>query len=200
MSWISSTLDSFFNPQKGYDEAAKKMEQYWKQAQQFQEPYRQAGVDQLPILTGAQSALLDPSKLLGEWMGTYEASPYAQKSISNATDAGMNAASSMGLIGSSPAITNIQNSAGDIMNKDRQQYLDDLMNKYMTGIGVGQNIYGIGAQTAGNMGNQALNVGQNMGQAAYGSQNAQGDMLAQMMAMAAKMYMQKQTGGTPMYG
>lgn len=195
MGW----LDSFFNPQKGYDAAAKQMDKYWKEAQNYQKPYHEAGLNQLPILTGAQSSLLDPSQLLSQWMDTYETSPYAKKSISNATASGLDAASSMGLMGSSPAITNIQNSSSDIMNADRDKYLNDLMQKYMAGIGIGQNIYGTGAQTAGNLGQQALGVGQNMGQAAYGSKNAPGDMFAQMLSLGAKLAMQSQMGGMPMY-
>lgn len=201
MSWLSgipvvgNAVDSFLHPEEGYKDAAKKMEEAWRQAQGFQEPYRQAGVDQLGRLNQAENSLLDPSALLAKWMGSYETSPYAKKSMENATASGLDAASSMGLMGSSPALKNIQTSSSDIMNADRQQYLNDMMQKYMAGIGIGQNMYGIGASTAGNMGNQAIGVGQNLGQAAYGAKNAPGDMLANLLAMGAKMYMQSQTGG-----
>lgn len=201
MSWLSgipvvgNAIDSFLHPEEGYKDAAKKMEQAWRQAQGFQEPYRQAGLDQMGRLNSAENALLDPSALLGKWMEGYQTSPFAQKSIQNATASGLDAASSMGLMGSSPALKNIQTSAGDIMNADRQQYLNDLMQKYMAGIGIGQNMYGIGASTAGNMGNQAIGVGENLGQAAYGARNAPGDMLKNLLAMGAKMYMQSQMGG-----
>ena len=215
MSWLSAIpgvgkgIDSFLHPERGYEDAAKEMEKAWQQAQQFaqqgigyQEPFRQAGLDQLGRLNSAENSLLDPSKLLAQWMGDYTTSPYAQRSIENAKSAGMDAASSMGLSGSNAAVSNIQNSASDIMNADRQTYLNDMMQKYMAGIGIGQNMYGIGASTAGNMGNmmshmgdQAMNFGQNMGQAAYGARNAPGDMLKNLLAMGAKMYMQSQTGG-----
>ncbi len=189
MSWLGSSIDSFLNPGKGYKDASKALEKAWNEAKELQEPYRQAGLDQLGTLTGAESALLDPSKLLADWMSTYETSPYAQKSMENATASGLDAASSMGLMGSSAAINNVQNSAGYIMDQDRDKYLNDLMQKYMTGIGIGQNIYGIGANTAGNMGQQAMSMGQGMGQAAYGQQAAPGNQLMNLISMGAMLSM-----------
>lgn len=195
MSWISSipvvgsSIDSFLHPEEGYKAAAKQMEQAWRQAQGFQQPYRQAGLDQLNRLNSAENSLLDPSTLLNKWMGSYTTSPYAKRSMDNAKASGLDAASSMGLLGSNSAISNIQNSSSDIMNADRQQFLNDLMQKYMTGIGIGQNIYNTGAATAGNMGNQALSVGQNLGQAAYGEKNAPGDMLGNLMRLGAMFFM-----------
>lgn len=182
-------IDSFLNPGKGYKDASKELEKAWNEAKQYQQPYQQAGVDQLGRLTGAEDALLDPTKLLADWMSSYETSPYAQKSMENATASGLDAASSMGLMGSSAAINNVQNSAGYIMDQDRNQYLDDLMKKYMAGIGVGQNIYNTGAATAGQMGNQVMGYGQGMGQAAYGQQAAGGNQFMNLAAMAAMLSM-----------
>src|ERR1700723_2433224 len=165
MSWISSIpivggpLDSMLHPERGYKDAAEQMQKFWQQAQGFEKPYMEAGTNQLPQLQGAEKSLMDPSGLLAKWMGSYNMSPYAEKSMSNAKSAGLDAASSMGLMGSSSALQNIQNSSSDIMNADRQQYLADLMQKYMTGIGVGQDIYKTGATSAGNLAKGALGVG-----------------------------------------
>lgn len=194
MSWISGIpvvgkgIDSFLNPDQGYKDAAKQMQQYFQQAQNYQEPYRAQGMNQMGRLFSAEDQLLDPSKLLAKWMGSYEESPFAQKSMANAKESGLDAASSMGLMGSSPAITNIQNSSGDIMNADRQQYMNDMMQKFMAGIGISQNMFNTGAATAGNMGNQAMQMGGNMGEMAYGAANAPGDRLAQILHDAAKGY------------
>lgn len=200
MSWTDfipggNMIDSMLHPEAGYDEAAKKMQEAWQQAQGFQMPYNTAGQGQLPILQGAQSRLLDPSSLLADWMSKYEMSPFAKKSMENAKESGLGAASSMGLMGSSAALNNIQNSSSDIMNADRQQFLNDLMHKFLSGIGIGQDIYKTGAATAGNMGNQALGVGENLGQAAYGSKTAPGNLLKDMLAMGAKALMASQGGG-----
>src|SRR4029078_121099 len=168
---VGNAIDSFLHPEAGYKAAGDEMQKAWQQAQQFQQqslqrqeqglnqslgyqqPFQTAGTAQLPILNNAESQLLNPSDLLAKWMQSYSMSPFAQTSMSNAKNAGLEAASSMGLMCSSPALKNIQQSSADIMNADRQQFLNDLMQKYMTGIGIGQNIYGIGGQTAGNMGN-----------------------------------------------
>lgn len=189
ISGIGSAVDSFWHPEKGYKDAAKAMQNAWRQAQGFQQPFVDAGTDQIGRLKHTEDQLLSPSALLAEWMQDYETSPYAQRSMEKAKTAGLDAASSMGLMGSSTALNNIEQSAGDIMNADRQQYLNDLMQKFLAGIGIGQNIYNTGAATAGNMGNQALGVGENLGAAAYGARTAPGNLLKDMLAMGAKAYM-----------
>lgn len=200
MSWTDyvpggSMINSMLHPEAGYEEAAKKMQEAWKQAQGFQEPFRQAGLDQTGRLNTAENSLLDPSALLAQWMSKYQESPYAQKSMANAKEAGLGAASNMGLMGSSAALNNIQQSSSDIMNADRQQFLSDLMQKYMSGIGIGQNMFNTGAATAGNMGRQAIGVGENLGQAAYGAKTAPGALLKDMLAMGAKAFLASQGGG-----
>jgi hypothetical protein len=121
-------------------------------------------------------------------MDKYKTSPYAQRSMQNASASGLDAASSQGLLGSSAATQNIQQSSSDIMNKDRSEYLQDLMKKYMAGVGIGKDMYGIGATTAGNMSNQAMQMGGAMGQAKYGATNAPGDMARDLISAAAKAY------------
>jgi hypothetical protein len=186
ISGIGKGISSMFHPERGYKDAADELRKAWEQAQGFQRPYNEAGTSQLPFLTGAEGRLLDPSSLLSEWMGKYQESPYAKKFMENARESGLDAASSMGLMGSSSALNNIQQSSGDIMNADRQQFLNDLMQKYMTGIGIGQNIYGIGAQTAGNLGNQAMNYGGNSAEMAFGRRNAPGQNIRDLLGMGAK--------------
>jgi len=188
-------FNSFLHPEKGYEKAMKMMERFWQEALGFQKPYMEAGNRQLPILTGAQSELMDPTKMLGKWMESYETSPYAMRSMDNAKASGMDAASSMGLNGSNAAISNIQNSSSDIMNKDRQGFLDDLMNKYMKGVGIGQNIYNTGASTASNLGSQAMQMGENMAGGAFGKQNAPGQQFEKIMAMMMKMFGGMMGGG-----
>lgn len=181
-------IHSFWNPQEGYEDAAKEYEKYYNESKGFQEPFRQNGLDQTGRLNNAENSLLDPSKLLGEWMDKYKTSPYAQRSMQNASASGLDAASSQGLLGSSAATQNIQQSSSDIMNKDRSEYLQDLMQKYMAGIGIGQNMYGIGASTAQNMGNNAMNMGGAMGAAKYGAASAPGNMARDLISAGAKAY------------
>jgi hypothetical protein len=195
VSGVGKGISSMFHPERGYKDAQEEMRKAWEQAQQFQRPYAEAGQNQLPILTGAQGRLLDPTALLGEWMQKYQTSPYAQKSMENAKESGLGAASSMGLMGSSAALNNVQQSSSDIMNADRQAFLNDLMQKYMTGIGIGQDIYGKGATAAGNLGNQAMQYGGNAAEMAFGRRNAPGQNLKDLLAMGGKMAASYYGGG-----
>ena len=193
MSWLSNLL----HPGRGYDAAQDKLGQGWNQAQDFfnkgqglQQPFQQAGVDQIPGLSEAIKKLMNPADLQNEWSKGYETSPYAQQLMEGAKTEGLDAASSMGLMGSSAALGNIQNNSTNLMNADRQQYLQDLMQKYMTGIQGSQNLLSTGATTAGNMANQnmqmgtnAMNNAENMAGLEYGKQNAGSNMLKQIMGM-----------------
>lgn len=190
-----SFLDDLFNPSKPYEDAQNEMEDKWQQAQGFQQPYTDAGKNQIGQLNQAENNLLDPSSLLANWMGKYQTSPYAKQSMDNAKESGLDAASSMGLMGSSTAINNIQNSSSNIMNADRQQFLNDLMQKYLSGIGIGQNMFGTGATTAGNLGHEAVNVGGNTAEMAYGAAAAPQQLLKDLLASGAKAALMAGTGG-----
>ncbi len=184
-------LSSFLNPQKGYEDAEKVFRNFYDQSRGNMQPFIDQGKAQYGNLSGAEGALLDPESLLKKWMSGYQESPYAKQSMANARSGGLDAASSMGLLGSSSAINNIQNSASDIMNKDRSSYLQDLMDKYMKGVGIGQDLYGTGANMASQFGQLAHGFGQDIGGASYGAANAPGNLLGNLINMGANIY----TGG-----
>lgn len=190
-SGATNMLSSFFHPEKGYEDAEKQFRKFWEEAKGNMQPFINQGLAQYGNLTGAENALLNPETLLKKWMSGYEESPYAKKSLETARSGGLDAASSMGLLGSNAAIGNIQNSASDIMNQDRSAYLGDLMQKYLSGVGIGQNIYGTGAGMASNLGELSHRFGQDIGGARYGAANAPGNLLAQLINTAANVY----TGG-----
>lgn len=129
-----------------YDAASDQMKQYYQEGQGYLNPFLQA--------------LSDPQALQSQWTQGYETSPYAKQMQASAGQYGMDAASSMGLLGSSPALQAIQGGQSNIMAKDRQQYLGDLMQKYLAGAGI-----------AGQMQQGAMGMGQMMGQAAYGAES-----------------------------
>lgn len=156
-------LNSIFGKDP-YEEAQKQSNQGWHQAQQYQQPYQQQGLDQYGRLNQATGTLMNPAELQNQWASGYETSPYAKQLLGMNQSQGLDAASQMGLLGSSAALANIQQGAGHIVAQDRQQYLDDLMKKYMTGIGLGKDIYATGASTAANLGQQAISNGENMAQ------------------------------------
>lgn len=179
-------LESFLNPSRGYDQAGKELQKGWGEAKGFEMPFLNNGLDQTNRLNSAENNLLNPGAMQNQWAKGYEMSPYAQQLQQQAKSAGLDAASSQGLLGSSASINNIQQGASNIMQKDRQQYMNDLMQKYMAGIGIGQNMYGTGANMGGMMGGQALDVGSGMGSMAFGANKASGDQFKDLLNMAMK--------------
>lgn len=191
MSWLSS----FLHPERGYQAAQDQMQQYYSQAQQGMQPFMQEGQQAGEQLAPAMQKLLDPQGLQSEWMEGYETSPQAQLAQQQAQQQGLDAASSMGLMGSQPALQAIQGGMSNIGIQDRQNYLGDLMDKYKTGIGLGQNMYGTGAQMAGQSGQQAMQMGQDAAQMAYGQQNAPGQMFGNLLNTGLNLGTSYLTGG-----
>lgn len=172
MGW----LDSILNPGKAYDEAAKVMQQYYDQSTGQLRPYSEGGMQYGGQLKGAFDRLLNPAGLYDEWSKGYETSEAAKQAQEMARQGGLDAASSMGLFGSSPALRAIQAGTANIGLQDRQNYLNDLMNKYTTGLNLGQNIYGTGASAASSLANIGQQMGQNMAGIRYGQQSAPGNL------------------------
>ena len=169
--------------QKGYDES-KAIRQPW--INQGQE----AGGDLMAML----KKFMNPGQLENEWSQGYETSPYAKQLQSQAQSGGMDAASAMGLGGSSAALNNIQQTSGNIMQGDRQNYMNDLMQKYMQAMGIGQNMYGTGAGMAGQGAQGAQQFGQDQSGLEYNKNAAQGNMFGNMVGGAAAL------GGTILGG
>lgn len=147
MSWLSSWL----HPQRGYNAAQEQYDKYYNQAQGPLNEY--------------MKNLMDPQALQDKWMKGYKESEQAKNMEGMAQQHGLDAASSMGLMGSSPALSAIQAGTSQIGANDRQNYLNDLMDKYKTGAGV-----------AGQASQNAMNMGDRSGSMAYGQQNAGGDL------------------------
>src|SRR6267154_4531791 len=165
-------INSFLNPEDAYVEAQREAEKGWNESKGFQKPFVEKGLEQYPGLSEALKKIMNPQEMQNDWSQSYEQSPFAQQMLNMNRDQGLEAASSMGLMGSSGALGNIQQGAGNIVSRDRQQFLHDLMQKYMSGIGLGSNIYNTGASTAGNLGSQAMTHGGNMAGLKYGEQAA----------------------------
>jgi hypothetical protein len=173
-------FDSFFHPENSYKDAQEQLQKFFQQAMGYQQPYDEAGKNQIGKLNTAEDRLLHPDELLNEWTSGYETSPFAKQLLGQSKAAGLDAASSMGLNGSSAALGNIQNSAGNIVNSDRNSYLTDLMEKYMKGIGIGQNIFNTGATTAGHEADETLAHGDEMAKAKFGEDSAPGEIFGKL--------------------
>jgi hypothetical protein len=177
MSWLSN----FLHPEKGYKAAQEQLDKYFQQAQGNLQPYNQNGLDTYGKYSGAMDKLLNPTALQDEWVKNYKESELAKQNEAMASQSGLNAAQQMGLGGSSPALQAIQSGTAGIVAQDRQKYLDDLMQKYMTGIGIGSDIYGKGASAANSLSQNSMNMGQNSAQNQFNQTNAQGDMFGKLL-------------------
>ncbi len=178
---LFNMISSFFNPQKGYQKGQEQLNRYYNESQAHYQPYAQQGQEAYGGLSGAMNNLLNPAQLQGEWTKGYETSPYAQQLAGMAHQQGLESASSMGLMGSTPALNSLQQGTTNILNADRQTYLDDLMKKYMSGAQLAQGIYGTGAQAAGQMGQNAMNMGNESAGLAFGQQNAPGQLFGSLL-------------------
>lgn len=203
MSWTDyipggNMINSFLHPEDAYKDAENESNKSWQETQGYSKPWIDQGQAQYGRLNTATGDLLDPTGMENKWSTSYEKSPYAQQMLKENQGAGLDAASSMGLMGSSAAVNNIQTGAHNIVNQDRQQYMNDLMQKYMAGIGLGQNMYGTGANMAGTMAGLSNQHGDTMAGLKYGESAAPGALFGKFAGMAADAGLNYATGG--MYG
>lgn len=181
MSWFTDWM----HPKKAYEAQQKELEKYYNQAQGNLQPYNNNGQQAYGGINEAMQNLLNPQALQDQWSKGYQESDLAKQNEAMGTQHGLDAASSMGLMGSSPALQAIQSGTSGIVAQDRQKYLDDLLEKYKTGIGLGENIYNTGANAANSMSNNAMNMGQNSAQNQFNQQNAQGDLFGKLLGYGA---------------
>ncbi len=179
MSWLSS----FLHPGRGYEKGQEQLDKYYQQAQGYMQPYNQQGQAQYGNLDSIIRNLMDPTALNKKWIESYTESPQALQAENMAQQHGLDSASAMGLLGSNTALNALQSGTTQIGLDDRQNYLNDMMKKYMEAAGLSQGIYNTGAGMAGQMGNNAMNMGQNSAQMAYNQQNAGGNMLSGLLGL-----------------
>lgn len=180
---IGEILRSYFHPERGYEGAEDQLRKFYDEARGRAKPYLETGEAQVGPLTTAEKELLDPQTLLNKWIQGYSTSPYAQQLQREAQSTGLSGASAQGLLGSSSALQNIEQTGTDIMQKDRENYLRNLMEKYMTGINLGQNLYGVGANMTGAMNTLGQRTGENIAGTTYGRLTAPGNILTNLIQM-----------------
>jgi hypothetical protein len=188
-------INSFLHPEDAYKEAQKSANKGYGEAQGYQQPIINQGQAQYDPLNAAREKLMNPGALQNEWASQYETSPYAKQLLEQNQSAGLDAASSMGLNGSSAALGNIQTGAGNIQKEDRQQFLNDIMKKYMAGIGLGEDIYGAGANAASGSANRAFEHGNNIAGLKGSEVAAPGQLFGKLLGTAGNVGLNYATGG-----
>ena len=155
---------------KPYDKAMEQYQQWANKAQGTQQPFLDAGTGAIGNYQDWLEKQKDPTKFINDTMGQYSESPYAQYMQKQSLRAGQNAASASGMSGSTPLMQQMQQNAGNIASQDQNQWLQNVLG-INTQYGQGQNNLMTGGQNAANsLTNMYNNMGQQMGEAAYGKE------------------------------
>jgi hypothetical protein len=160
----------FGNSDKPYDKAMEQYQQWANKSQGTQQPFLDAGTGAIGNYQDWLEKQKDPTKFINDTMGQYSESPYAQYLQKQSLRAGQNAASAGGLSGSTPLMQQLQQNAGNISSQDQNQWLQNVLG-INTQYGQGQNNLMQGGQNAANsLTNMYNQMGQQMGEAAYGKE------------------------------
>lgn len=155
---------------KPYNKAMEEYQKYMQQAQQTQQPYLNAGQGAIGDYQSWLQGQKDPSKFINDQMKNYQESPYTNYLQQQAQNAGNNAASASGLMGSTPFMQQQQQNAGNIAQQGMNDWLQNVLG-INTQYGQGQQNLMTGGQNAANsLTNMYNQMGNNMGQSAYGQQ------------------------------
>jgi len=155
---------------KPYDKAMEQYQQWANKAQGVQQPYLDAGTNAIGSYQDWLKGMQDPSKFINNLMGQYQQSPYTTYLQQQAQNAGINAASASGLTGSTPFMQQQQQNATNIAQQGLDSWLQNVLG-INTQYGQGQQNLMSGGQNAANaLTNMYNNMGQQMGEAAYGKE------------------------------
>lgn len=178
-----SLFSSLFHPGRAYQDALNTSNDYYNQAQGYIAPYNQNAQNAYGNLSQAMQDLMNPQGLYDRFNSSYNESDAARLASEQARNAGLDAASAQGLLGSTAATSAIQQGENNILANDRQNYLNQLMQMYMNGTGLANNIYNTGAGAANNMGQNAINQGQTNANLTYGAESAPGNSLMKLLGI-----------------
>lgn len=174
-------LKSFTHPEKGYEKAQDQFARYYPEAQGYLSPYNQYGHEAHGQLNTAIQSLMNPTDLYDQFLNNYHQSDASKYAQGRAQQSGLNALSSMGLLGSTPGLQAIQAGTNQIAAEDEERFIERMINQYLQGAGLAQGIFGQGASAANQLGQNATNMGQNQAEMAYGKQNAPGQLFGGLL-------------------
>lgn len=169
-----------------YKEAMKQYQQWADKTQQVQQPYLNAGNQAIGDYQYWLQGQEDPAQFINNLMGQYQESPHARYLQNQSLNAGQNAASASGLMGSTPLMRELQQNSTNIASQDQNQWLQNLLG-INTQYGQGQgNLINSGQNSANSLSNMYQNMGQNMSQGAFGKKSGQQQDLWDTIGFASK--------------
>lgn len=161
-----------------YKDAMKQYQQYAGQAAGYQNPFFQAGTGAIPQYQNYLQGMSNPSEFLNNLMGQYQKSPGYDYLQDQSIKAAQNAASASGLSGSSALTQAIQQNASNLASQDMNNWLQNALGinqQYGAGLG---GLLGMGQGAANQLSNIYGNLGQQMGEGAYGSRMAKNNQMS----------------------
>ena len=168
MSWLSNLFGGGKNPA---DAAMPYLNQIPGQTQQYQQPYFDAGKNQLPGLQDQYSKLMnDPGGRMNDIGKSFQESPGFKFAMQQAMQGGNHAAAAGGMAGSPQHEQQNMQMATDLGNQDYNNWMQNALG-----------MYGQGLQGSQGMANQGQQAGQSMA-----------DMIAQTLAQQANLAFQGQ--------
>ena len=190
MSGLAGLLGGMFGDSGApYDKAMEQFQKYGNMGKDVQTPFLNAGQQGMGNFQNWLSGMQDPSGFINHLMGQYQESPFAKYQQQQGMRQLGNAGSAQGLLGSTPMQLQAQQNAQGIASGDMQNWLSRVL-------GVNSQ-YGQGQQNLMNTGQNAANsltglygqLGQQMGEGAYGSQAGSNNDLSNMLGGGAQIAM-----------
>jgi len=183
----------FGNSGAPYGDAMKQFQNYFGQAQGYQQPFWEAGKNAIPQFQEWLGGMKDPSGFINKQMGNYQESPFAkyqqQQGVRAAQNMGSRGDMASGGIGSTPLMQFAQQNAQNISSQDMNQWLQNVIG-VNTQYGQGLNNLMSGGQNAANsMSGISQLLGQLMGQGAYGQRAGENQDRSNIMGGLLKLLM-----------
>lgn len=178
----------FGNSDAPYEKAGKQYEKYFQGAQQFQNPFFNAGQQGLGNYQNWLQGQQDPSAFINRLMGQYQESPFAHNLQQQAMRSGINAASANGLAGSTPFAQQMQQNAGQIASADQNNWLQNVIG-INSQYGQGQHNIMQSGQHAGDFLSQLFSQqGNNMAGVKYGQEAGKNQDFMSILSGLAKLF------------
>ncbi len=160
----------FGNSGNSYDKAMEQYQKYGQMGQNAQQSYQDAGKSGLNNYQDWLSGQKDPSSFINNLMNNYQESPYAHNLQQQSQNAGQNAASASGLMGSTPMMQQLQQDSSKISSGDMNQWLQNVLG-INTQYGQGEkNLVDTGQNSTNALTDMFNNLGNKMGEGAYGKE------------------------------
>ncbi len=160
----------FGHSDRPFDKAMEQYNNYGGKSIGTQEPYNDAGKGAISDYQTWLEGKKDPSKFVNDQMKNYKESDWAHNLQQQSVNAGQNAASASGLMGSTPMMQQLQQNSNNISSEDQNKYLQNVLGVDKT-YGEGQNnLVNVGQNASKTMSDTYNSLGKNMGEAAYGKE------------------------------